>query len=178
MVITKRRVAHFLRKAHLLQLADHLMFVGDFFKNRESNKLFIVENPDFIPPPIHLSYDAYSHTNFQRYYDMGLRHSELISDLVREYIFENEIKICEWGCGPARVIRHLDNMNGFSKIELYATDYNKKSINWCNKNIKNAQFFLNNLEPPLPLGSNLFDCVYAISIFTHLSEKSHYAWKA
>jgi ubiquinone/menaquinone biosynthesis C-methylase UbiE len=175
-VTTKRRVANYLRKIHLLQLADHLLFINNVFKNRKSNKLFLGENPDFIPPPAHLSYDAYNHTNFQRYYDMGLRHSVLISDLIKEYISENDIKVCEWGCGPARVIRHLKKIDGFEKIELYGTDYNEKSINWCNKNISNVHFLLNNLEPPLPLEAELFDCIYAISIFTHLSEKLHYAW--
>lgn len=176
MVAIKQKAAYFLRKVHLLQLADHLMFVGNVFKNRKPNQLFLVENPDFIPPPANLSYDAYNHTNLQCYHDMGLRHSELISDLVREHISENEIKICEWGCGPARVIRHLEQIDGFGKVELYATDYNESSINWCNKNIKNVQFLLNNLEPPLPLETELLDCVYAISIFTHLSERLHYAW--
>lgn len=107
---------------------------------------------------------------------MGLKHSSLISDLIREYVNEKEIKICEWGCGPARVIRHLDKVAGFEKIELFGTDYNEYSIDWCNENIKNVRFIKNSLEPPLPTENDLFDCVYAISIFTHLSEKMHYAW--
>ncbi len=28
----------------------------------------------------------------------------------------------------------------------------------------------------MPLENESFDCVYAISVFTHLSEKMHYAW--
>jgi ubiquinone/menaquinone biosynthesis C-methylase UbiE len=176
MIVIKQKAAYFLRKAYLLQLADYLMFIGNLSANRKSNKLFLGENPDFISPPAHLSYDAYNHTNLQCYHDMGLRHSALISDLVAEHVSGNEIKICEWGCGPARVIRHLEQINGFGKVELYATDYNESSINWCNKNIKNVKFFLNNLEPPLLFEPGLFDCVYAISIFTHLSERLHYAW--
>ncbi len=176
MATIRQAVAYYLRKAHLLQFADYLMFLGDVLKNRKPNQTFLNEHPEFIPPPTHLAYDAYNHTNWQSYYDMGLIHSKLISDLTKEYISENEIKICEWGCGPARVIRHLHKIDGFEKIELLGTDYNEESVGWCEKYIKNARFVHNNLEPPLPIETELFDCVYAISIFTHLSEKLHYDW--
>ena len=138
-------VAYYLQKLHLLQFADYLEFLGNVLKNRKPNQTFLNEHPDFIPPPAHLAYDAYNHTNWQTYYDMGLRHSELISDLIKEYISENEIKICEWGCGPARVIRHLYKIDGFKKIELFGTDYNEESVSWCEKNINNVQFLKNNL---------------------------------
>jgi ubiquinone/menaquinone biosynthesis C-methylase UbiE len=174
--IARRKVAFLLRKAHLLQLADKLMFVINVFKNKKLNQQFIAEHHDFIPPPAHLAYDAYNHTNMQEYYEMGLRHAGLISELIQEYIPRKEIKICEWGCGPARVIRHLAKIDGFEKIELFGTDYNGKTINWCIKNIENVRFSKNNLEPPLPHEPEMFDCVYAISVFTHLSEKMHYAW--
>ena len=176
MIITRRKVAYLLRKVHLLQFVDKLLFVREFLKNRKSNQLFLTEHPDFVPPPAYLAYDAYNHTNWRGYYDMGRKHSSLISELVKKYVNEKELKICEWGCGPARVIRHLEKIEGFEKIELYGIDYNEKSINWCNKNIKNIRFLKNRLEPPLPIEDEMFDCVYAISIFTHLSERMHYAW--
>lgn len=145
-------------------------------KYRKANKVFRDNHPEIIPPPARLAFDAYDHTNWQAYHDTGLKHSSLISELIKEYINEKEIKICEWGCGPARVIRHLVEIEGINKIQLVGTDYNKNTVNWCNKNIKNIRFLKNGLEPPLPIESETFDCVYAMSVFTHLSEKMHYAW--
>lgn len=153
-----------------------MMFLGNVLKNRRANKLFAAEHPDFACPPAYLAYDAYNHTNWQSYHDMGLKHASLIADLTREFIFANEITLCEWGCGPARVIRHLRAIDGFRRVDLVGTDYNEASINWCQKNIDGVRFVRNDLEPPLPLESERFDCVYALSIFTHLSEKLHYAW--
>lgn len=176
MIINKQKVAHILRHSHLLKFAGNLLFLSNVVKNRKSNKLFLNEHPDFIPPPAYLAFDAYNHTSNKAYHDTGLIHSNLISDLIKEHVTEREIKICEWGCGPARVIRHLEEITGFTKIKLYGTDYNKKSISWCKNNLKNVSFSLNSLEPPLPFESETFDCVYAISIFTHLSEIMHYAW--
>ncbi|MDP0589484.1 MAG: class I SAM-dependent methyltransferase [Candidatus Endonucleobacter bathymodioli] len=176
MAVIRQKIAHYLRKFHLLLFADYLMFLRDMFKNRKSNRIYQDNHPDFIPPPAHLAYDAYHQTNWQVYHNTGLEHSCLISDLIKEYVHEKEIKICEWGCGPARVIRHLEKIEGFDKIQLLGTDYNENSINWCNENIKNIRFLKNGLEPPLLIENEVFDCVYAISIFTHLSEKMHYAW--
>lgn len=150
--------------------------MNNILKNRKSNQLFFAAHPDFVPPPYYLAYDAYGHTNWHTYYDTGLRHSCLVSDLIREHISEKEMKICEWGCGPGRVIRHLEEIEGFDKVEIFGTDYNANSIEWCNKNIKKMHFLKNNLEPPLQLESEFVDCVYAISVFTHLSEQMHYAW--
>jgi len=59
---------------------------------------------------------------------------------------------------------------------LSGTDYKEESIAWCKRNITNVHFSKTSLEPPLPLEAELFDCVYAISVFTHLSEKMHFAW--
>ena len=93
MIITKRKVVHLLRKMHLLQFADKLMFAGNFLKNRKPNQFFLAKHPNFHPPPAYLAYDAYNHTNWQAYYDMGLKHSSLISDLIKGiYIMVKPIK--------------------------------------------------------------------------------------
>ncbi len=176
MIISKQKIADILRKAHLLQVADYLMFVRNVSRNKKTNQRFLAQNPNFIHPPADLAYDAYNHTNWQSYNEMGQKHSALIAQLIREYVAEKQINVCEWGCGPARVIQHLTKIDGFERVDLVGTDYNGKTIRWCSENIQNIQFLQNNLEPPLPLSAELFDCVYAISIFTHLSEKSHFLW--
>ncbi len=81
----------------------------------------------------------------------------------------------DWGCGPGRLIRHFPSIiEGNSK--LYACDYNPASIDWCKENIEGVSFSVNNLNPPLNYEENKFDFIYAISIFTHLSEKMHKEW--
>ncbi len=172
----KQRVTTALRRTHLLQFADTAMLVKSIFKYRKANRRFLASHPHFIPPPYHLAYDAYNHTSWQAYYEMGRAHARLIATLIKEHVREREIKVCEWGCGPARVIRHLATIEGFDKVELHGTDYNTNSIRWCKDTIGYVHFSKNGLEPPLPYGPATFDCIFAISIFTHLSEKMHHAW--
>jgi len=85
-------------------------------------------------------------------------------------------KICEWGCGPARLIRHFGAILNDSSINIYGTDYNKKTIEWCKKNIPDVTFQENNLRPPLNFLDNTFDFLYCISVFTHLSKELQLEW--
>ena len=72
-------------------MADKIIFLGDFLKNWKSNRIFLAGHADFIPPPAHLTYDAYNHTNLEVYLAMGPNHSRLISKLINKYIFEKGI---------------------------------------------------------------------------------------
>ena len=172
----RHAVGHVLRRLHLLYFADQLMFSGSLVKTWKANRMFRAAHSDFVPPPLQLAYDAYNHTNWQDYFDTGLSHAALITQLIREYFPEGVLTICEWGCGPARVIRHLANTPALSGCDLIGTDYNDEAIAWCARSINGIRFERNGLQPPLPLPSEHCDCVYAISIFTHLSERMHYAW--
>ena len=69
---------------------------------------------------------------------------------------------------PVELDERTNNYFGF--------DYNSKSIGWCNQNIDGVSFHVNPLAPPLPCESDSFDCIYCLSVFTHLSEELHYAW--
>jgi len=176
MIQLKPYIASTLRKLYLLQFADYLLFVYDLVRNRKSNRDFKRDNPDFLGPPAALAYDAYNHTNWASYYSCGLTHAGLVTGLIEKHCHESKLKICEWGCGPGRVIRHLTDSISYAEVELYGADYNEKTIKWCQESLAGISFVNNNLEPPLPYDSETFDCVYAISIFTHLSERLHYAW--
>ncbi len=176
MKLNKQIISGLLRKTHFNKLVDYCKFFIDLCKNSKKNKVFLSQHSNFPAPPPYLAFDAYGHTNWKEYYKTGLKHAQLLGRIIREQVTGENIKVCEWGCGAARIIRHMPALLEFKKVELYGTDYNPETIRWCRDNIKGVEFVENQLQPPLPFESNYFDCVYNISIFTHLSEEMNYAW--
>jgi SAM-dependent methyltransferase len=83
--------------------------------------------------------------------------------------------VLDFGCGCGRVIRRWADVSGPS---FYGSDYNAKFIEWCRANLPFAQFEVNGLAPPLPFGDGQFDLVYALSVFTHLTEPLQREWMA
>lgn len=176
MKINKQKIVHILRKSHLLQLTDYLRYLLSLKSTWWANRNFSREQPNFIFPPSHLSYDAYSHTNWPVYYYTGIANARYIAQLIMANLSEQSLAVCEWGCGPARIIRHMANFSGERTFYLHGFDYNPSTIKWCKKNIKGIDFELNTLNPPLPCEKNSFDCVYNLSVLTHLSEEMHFKW--
>ena len=115
------------------------------------------------------------HLNHERYYYGGEETADWLIGLLERHIKLDDKCILDWGCGPARVIRHFPKLTA-NKCHYFGTDYNKKSIEWNTKNIENVKFNHNSLKAELPYESGFFDVIYGISIFTHLSEKMHYEW--
>ncbi len=81
----------------------------------------------------------------------------------------------DFGCGCGRVLRHFPKL-GLKDLSLYGSDYNAFLIDWCRQNLPFARFEVNNLKPPLKYPNALFDFVYAISVFTHLTEPLQFEW--
>jgi SAM-dependent methyltransferase len=98
-----------------------------------------------------------------------------LTSYFKKYKSLENLNILDWGCGPGRVVRHLPNFVSDS-CNLFGTDYNKKYIKWCIKNIPRINFKTNELRPPLSFENDFFDIVYGISIFTHLSREMHFKW--
>lgn len=172
--MNKSNITTFLRKLRLMHLTDYLHFHYQKYKNRRSNKVFKTNHPDVVLPPDYMIYEAFQ-MNYDNYYNDSISTAEWLISYFKKYVELKNIKILEWGCGPARIIRHLPNLlEGGCKI--YGSDYNLQTIEWCKKNIPNINFSRNNLQPPLEYQSIFFDIIYATSVFTHLSEEMHYAW--
>jgi SAM-dependent methyltransferase len=172
--MTKSNITTVLRKLRLMHLADRLNFFYQKFRNRKSNKLFRKKNPNVVLPPDYMIYESFQ-MNYDNYYNDSLDTAKWLIDYFEKHIELKNIYILEWGCGPARIIRHLPRLLDNS-CKIFGSDYNDRTIEWCKKNIPNVNFAKNNLQPPLEYGSNFFDVIYATSVFTHLSEESHYDW--
>ena len=170
----KSNITFLLRKLGLMQLTDRLNFLYQKYKNRSSNKTFREKNPDVILPPDYMIYESFQ-MNYDNYFNDSVTTAKWLISYFEKYIELKNISILEWGCGPARIIRHLPYLLD-SSCKIFGSDYNHKTIDWCKKNIQNVQFSKNNLQPPMEYEDNSFDVIYATSVFTHLSEKMHFAW--
>jgi SAM-dependent methyltransferase len=172
----KQTIVNLLRRTHFLQLADRARYIWELKKQQRTNKDFIEKNPDFPLPPYDLVYDACGHVNLQVFYHSGKEHAQYFSTLIKEHIDNRRIKICEWGCGPARILCHMPYFFEDRSVDFYGFDYNPRTIKWCREHIKTATFMTNLLTPPLSCESDAFDCLYCLSVFTHLSREMHFQW--
>lgn len=158
----------------LLQFTDLLRYQLLKVKNRPKNRSFTRENQTVRIPPGYLLYESFA-MDYKAYYYGGRDSAKDLYGLLKKYKPQKKLHVLDWGCGPGRIIRHMPDY--FDKsCTFYGTDYNAESIRWCVNNIPGIHFSGNNLSPPLDYKENLFDIIYGISVFTHLSEKMHFAW--
>jgi SAM-dependent methyltransferase len=173
-----QRIQHVFRKVGILPIIENFRYLLSVLNCHLSNKKFVLENQDFALPPQALAYDAYSAPDWHFYKKSGVETASFLADIAKKYLAEvTPLTVLEWGCGPGRVIRHIPS--SFSANDkIYGSDYNQETIDWCNKSILKVNFVLNGLRPPLKFQNDMFDFIYSISVFTHLSEEVSQQWIA
>lgn len=171
----KTQLISLIRTSGLSSLADQIRYRVMRIKNQSKNKLFKAENPNIPLPPPYMVYESFQ-MDYRKYFTGGKEDAEWIISLTSPYSTLNHAKILDWGCGPARIIRHLPQLLGPTN-KYFGTDYNAKTISWCKQYLGHSiTFSQNELSPPLHYPADEFDLIYGISILTHLSEKNHYTW--
>jgi SAM-dependent methyltransferase len=145
-------------------------------KLRERNARLQASTPDALPlPPPRLVYSVAGHFDLVEYYESGRRHVGVLRRVLEANGFapEHFRALLDFGCGSGRVIRHWRDL---ARTELHGSDYDQRHVAWCRRALPFAEFRLNGLAPPLPYGAGEFDFVYAISVFTHLTEELQLVW--
>lgn len=170
----KIKASDLLRNTGLFGYADKMRFYVLLIKRINERRNFLKRNPGVKLPPAYLVYESFD-LNYETYYCASRETTIWLLEYFKKYYVLNNINILDWGCGPARIARHLPDFLD-ETCSVYATDYNQKSIAWCIKAVNGVNFNLNGLYPPLPYVNDSFDITYGISIFTHLSEELHYKW--
>ena len=82
--------------------------------------------------------------------------------------------ILDFGCGCGRTLIWLAER--YPATVFQGADVDAASIQWCKQNVPLAEFNQNRPLPPLDYSDETFDLVYAISVFTHLSEEFQLRW--
>ena len=92
---------------------------------------------------------------------------ELVSHWINKY-FEGKIngkKVLDWGCAIGGVAILLqENM----PLNMYCADVDKYSISWLNKTNQSLKCSVLPYQPSIPYDDDFFDCIYGISVLTHL----------
>jgi SAM-dependent methyltransferase len=155
-------------RAHLAYLRDRHL--------RRRNAHIRASTPDALPlPPPRLVYSVAGHFDVEEYYESGREHAALLRRVVEanDRTFEDFRSLLDFGCGSGRVIRHWRDL---SQTRVHGCDYNPRHVEWCRRALPFAAFRLNRLMPPLSYRSGEFDFIYAISVFTHLTEELQPVW--
>jgi len=162
------------RRFGLMHWLDRVKFRYQRWKNRAKNAQYVQQNPDLVLPPDYMLFEAFQ-LDYQKYYEGGAQTAEKIQGLLATFGDMRGKKVLDWGCGPARVVRHFPVLLG-PRAQIHGADYNPDTIAWCKAHIKGVTFAVNQLDPPTQYPHQFFDFVYGISIFTHLSAVKHREW--
>lgn len=167
----KQKIVSIARRFRIVPLLEAAFFWQNWRETRDENAAFLKAHPDFSPLPLRWMHDMYRHTSFDLYWRTGQETAASLAQKIDGAVDVPDPYVADWGCGLARVLRHLPE--NYTKSGF---DYNPAAVHWCANNIDGARFARNALNPPLPAESNSFDALYALSVFTHLSEQNHYDW--
>ncbi len=81
----------------------------------------------------------------------------------------------DFGCGCARVLRHLFTSN--QQTEFYGTDIDPEAIEWNSQHFgAQTNWSVNQPTPPTIYRDNHFDVIVSNSVFTHLDEALQFQW--
>lgn len=169
-----RKLLSFLRRNHLMRLADWARFSLQHVQYRSSNRRFQQAHPDLVLPPPYMLYEAFS-LDYEKYYTGGKATAAWVYEKAAPFLPARPLHILDWGCGPLRVLRHLPDVMG-SAHQFHGADYNPKTIAWCATHFPQIQFHLSHVIPPFLFPDESLDFIYGISVFTHLSEPQHGYW--
>lgn len=78
-------------------------------------------------------------------------------------------RVLDFGCGAGRVLRQF--AAEAAEGEFVGCDIDAPSIEWAEAHLSPPfRFFRNELAPPLALGTESLDLIWAMSVFTHISD--------
>ncbi|KAA5533636.1 class I SAM-dependent methyltransferase [Taibaiella lutea] len=171
----RQKIVNTLRGLGLVSLIDIIRFRYQSFKSSGKNTEFIKMHPNEAFPEPYMIYETFR-MSYERYFNSGKETAMELWKEMQPYLDnKSAVKILDWGCGPARVVRHLPKILPQGS-EIFGSDYNESYVKWCAAHIPGVIFKDNQLEPPLDFEAGFLDAVYALSIFTHLAEPTHHQW--
>ena len=112
-------------------------------------------------------YDRFSYRRTDRFLEY-LR-------IVGSFQPQAKLRVLDFACGCGRLSRYLAM---HPEVDAYGLDVNPDLVAWCQAELPGVRTLLNPVVPPMPVGSDFFDLVFALSLFSHLPERRAIEWLA
>lgn len=153
-------------------LLNQLVFRWQQLRFERDNRLFKQTFPDLILPDDYTLYESYQ-LHYRKYIEDGRLTAAEILDEVNSHL-PAAPTILDWGCGPARITRHLHSL--LPDAIVYGSDPNSTTIGWAQRSFPSIYFIVQSHTPPLPFASDHFDLVIGFSVLTHLPIEQTSVW--
>jgi SAM-dependent methyltransferase len=161
-------------KRRILRLLDRAGLVAPAFRLYERvvalrpGRVAVTDGPPLPPRPLMVRVAGTADA------DWFLRSGRAAFDAIAAHVPLDSLRsVLDFGCGCGRVTRYWEQFEG----AVAGSDVNAAAIEWCRANLTFARFAENALAPPLVFEPESFDLVYALSVFTHLTEELQLAWR-
>ena len=106
------------------------------------------------------------------YERLGAEAKAALLELVAEdWSFEGK-RVLDFGCGAGRTLRQFTS-EATSDAEFWGVDIDAASIAWLSRTLSPPfNLMMCTEDPPLGLDAGSFDLIWALSVFTHLTDNS------
>ncbi|MFZ6024318.1 MAG: class I SAM-dependent methyltransferase [Bacteroidota bacterium] len=152
--------------------SNQLQFRWQQLKYAGINRRFKEQYPEIPVPDAYTLYESYQ-LNYKKYMEDGELTANEILNSVKKYLPANP-SILDWGCGPARITRHLKKFCPTAVVS--GSDTNTNTIAWNRVHIKEVNFVPQNHIPPLPFTNEQFNLVIGFSVLTHIPAEAQQSW--
>ncbi|MBK8442997.1 MAG: class I SAM-dependent methyltransferase [Sphingobacteriales bacterium] len=169
----KSKVKYIFQLTNTLKILDQILFIKAKWTNRAKNQKFKNDHSSFKFPPDYFLYETYK-LDYKQYKEDGYVSAKEVYEWTKDYLPHNA-SVLEWGCGVARIVRHLKTISN-SNFKIFACDINNEMIVWNKNNIDDVEFKTIEYEPPTDYVKNTFDLVYGLSVFTHIEGSKQKDW--
>jgi SAM-dependent methyltransferase len=167
-------------KALALRLLQRARLLGPAYRGWESVQALrdraTPPASDGLPvPPAQLRVRVAGTADVAWFLEGGLLGADSVRDALERHgtRIEELDALLDFGCGSGRVTRNWVHLGGPA---VAGSDHDEAAVEWCRCNLAFARFEVNGLAPPLAFEDERFDLVYALSVFTHLTEELQLAW--
>ena len=160
-------------RLHITDLLDAFLYRLQLIKHKKENKEYLQNHPGIALPKDYILYETYQ-LNYRKFIEDGkLAASEIIS-WTNPYLTTTTPRILDWGCGAARITRHIFIHK--PNASVYGCDTNETIIEWNRNSEINATFSVIDHFTPTLYAPDFFDLVFGFSVLTHIDTGQQIEW--